>query len=79
GRQQLFPSVTPVVRYSRLLVDFEHPPVTPLPSRAWDWHKVDLGVRLEVLEGLDVTTEYGFNHGYLTDVNEFLTTLRWRR
>ncbi|MEM8993552.1 MAG: hypothetical protein AAGF23_02045 [Acidobacteriota bacterium] len=79
GRQQLFPSLTPVLRYSRLLVDFEHPPVTPLPSRAWDWYKVDVGLRLEVLAGLDLTAEYAFNHGYLTDVNEFLTTVRWRR
>lgn len=79
GEHQLFASLTPVVRYSRLLVDFEHPAITPLPSLAWDWRKVDIGLRLEILDDLDVTVEYAFNHGYLTDVNEFLTTLRWRR
>ena len=34
---------------------------------------------IEVLSGLDLTAEYAFNHGYLTDVNEFLMTVRWRR
>lgn len=79
SEQQLFGSLTPVVRYSRLLVDFEHPPFTPLPSLAWDWYKLDVGLRVDILDGLDVTAEYAFNHGYLTDINEFLLTLRWRR
>ena len=79
AEQQLFSFVTPVVRYSKLQVDFEHPAVTPLPSRAWDWRKLDVGLRLHILEQVDLTAEYAFNHGYLTDVNELLLTLRWRR
>ncbi|MEM7584673.1 MAG: hypothetical protein AAF560_14885 [Acidobacteriota bacterium] len=75
--QQLLPSIAPVVRYSRLFNDFEHPPVTALPSLAWDWYKLDLGLRAELIEGLDLTFEYAFNHGYLTDNNETLVTLRW--
>ncbi|MEM7354156.1 MAG: hypothetical protein AAF657_25355 [Acidobacteriota bacterium] len=76
---QLFRSMTPVVRYSRLFNDFEHPEVTALPSLAWDWYKLDVGLRVEILEGVDLTLEYAFNHGYLTDINEALVTFRWAR
>lgn len=77
GGAQLFPEITAVARYSRLFNDFEHPAVTVLPSLAWDWYKLDLGFRLAVYKGVDLTAEYTFNHGYLTDNNEVLVTLRW--
>lgn len=77
--KQLFSSITPAIRYSRLFNDFDHPPVTALPSLAWDWYKLDVGLRLEILEGVDLTLEYAFNHGYLTDVNEALVTFSWAR
>lgn len=76
--EQVFSTLTPAVRYSRLFNDFEHPPLTLLPSLAWDWYKLDVGVSLAVLEELHMTVEYSFNHGYLTDNNEFLWTFSWQ-
>jgi hypothetical protein len=83
GGRQLFPSIAPAVRYSRLDPDFEAPPVTPSPSFAWEWEKIDLGLRLAILAGIDLTAEYSINQFVLTsgrEVNndELLVTLRWR-
>lgn len=80
--RQLFPSVAPAVRYSRLEPDFANPARTPAPSLAWEWEKLDAGVRLGITPGSDLTVEYARNE-FLTargwrDNDELLATLRWR-
>lgn len=87
GGQQLFPYVAPAVRYSKMENDFENRPAsvapTPVPSLAWDWEKLDVGVRLGILPTLDLTIEYADNQFIIGDGtthhnDEFLSTLRWR-
>ncbi len=83
GGRQLFPYVQPAVRYSVLDNRFANPPVTPFPSGAWDWEKTDLGLRLGILPGIDLTAEYAANTfqratGDGTN-DEALVTLRWSR
>lgn len=80
--RQLFSHIQPALRYSRLDNDFANPPVTPFPSGAWDWEKIDIGLRLTILPGLDLTAEYADNRfvtaGGTADNDEWLITLRWR-
>ena len=82
GGRALFPSIAPAVRWSELDNDFGLPPmgVTPSPSFAWDWEKIDLGVRIGILDILDLTAEYTINEfiraGETIDNNETLVTLR---
>jgi hypothetical protein len=80
--RQLFPTIAPAVRYSKLNNDFNNPPMTPAPSFNWDWAKIDTGVRLGIVPGMDLTVEYAFNNfilasGATRHNNEFLTTLRF--
>jgi hypothetical protein len=86
--QQLFPSIAPAVRYSKLDPDFANPPGppagagTPAPSFAWEWEKTDLGLRLGIVPGTDLTVEHAHNR-FLTKAgwrssDELLATLRWR-
>lgn len=80
--QQLFPSIAPAVRWSRLEPDFRNPPRTPAPSFNWEWEKLDAGVRLGITPGTDLTVEYARNK-FLTargwrDNDELLSILRWR-
>lgn len=81
--RQLFGWIQPAVRWSRLEPEFAAPEITPAPSFAWDWEKVDAGVRIGILPEIDLTLEYADNTITLasgTDVSqdELLTTLRWR-
>jgi hypothetical protein len=80
--RQLFSRVQPAIRFSRLDNDFDNPGITPFPSGAWDWEKIDLGVRLTILPGLDLTAEYAdnslFTAGGEASNDEWLLTLRWR-
>ncbi len=81
--RQLFPSIQPVVRYSKLDPDYRAAPKSPSPSFAWQWEKLDFGLRLTVIAGLDLTAEYAKNdfilgNGTKRDNNETLVTLRWR-
>lgn len=83
GDQQLFTFVAPAVRYSELDNDFRNPQRTPSPSLSWDWVKIDAGLRLGVISGVDLTLEYADNrftlaNGAKRENNELLTTLRWR-
>jgi hypothetical protein len=83
GGRQLFPFIQPAVRYSMLENDFANPAVTPFPSGAWDWEKIDVGIRLGILPGIDLTAEYAANTferatGDGTN-DETLVTLRWAR
>lgn len=77
----LFTSIEPVVRYSKLVNDFTAPGSFVAPSVMWDWAKLDLGARITIRKGLDVTVEYAFHD--ITAArpihhDEFLTTLRLR-
>lgn len=84
GERQLFPSIAPAVRWSRLDNDFRNPPGgTPVPSLSWDWDKIDAGLRLGIFQGIDLTLEYADNRFILANGsertnNEYLATLRWR-
>ncbi|HEX5761487.1 MAG TPA: hypothetical protein VF121_20060 [Thermoanaerobaculia bacterium] len=82
--RQLFPFVAPAVRWSRLDPDFRNHPLTPAPSFAWEWEKLDAGVRLGLVQGIaELTVEYADNSfvlgsGAEASNDELLTTLRWR-
>ena len=81
--RQLFPFVQPAVRVSELDPDFAAPRITPSPSFAWEWRKIDAGVRLGIVRGIDLTIEYADNtmtlaSGAEVSQDELLTTLRWR-
>ena len=85
GDRQLFTFVAPAMRYSKLDNDFRNRPgvPTPSPSFAWDWEKLDYGLRLGIFSGVDLTVEYADNvfilgSGAERTNNELLTTLRWR-
>jgi len=80
--QQLFPSIAPAVRYSKLEPELVNPASTPIPSVAWEWEKLDAGLSLGITPGTDLTVEYARNR-FLTargwfDNDELLSTLRWR-
>lgn len=83
--RQLFPSIAPAVRYSRLDPDFDGGGPFPAPSVRWEWTKIDAGLRLGVIDGLDATVEYA-DHSFFVPAlgqshsnNELLVTLRFRR
>jgi hypothetical protein len=82
GGKQLFTFVQPVFRLSLLENDFTGSPLFVAPSVFWDWRKIDLGIRLGVIQHVDLTTEYSFHKiktsGPDRSLNEFLTTLRVR-
>jgi hypothetical protein len=82
GGKQLFTSLQPVFRYSQIDNLFVGPRIFMAPSMFWDWKKYDVGVRLGVVQGVDVTAEYAINRiktavSTLSE-NEFLSTLRAR-
>jgi len=85
GGRQLFPSIQPAIRYSKLEPEFAGPsPQFPAVSARWDWVKVDYGVRLGIVEGIDLTAEYADNTlttaaGVDLSEDELLVTLRVRR
>jgi hypothetical protein len=81
--RQLFPTLQPVVRVSKLDNGFRSHPLSAAPSFAWDWTKIDAGIRLGLISGVDLTAEYSRNDfvlgsGATRHENEFLSTLRWR-
>ncbi len=84
GGRQLFPYVQPVVRYSFLRPEFAGgSPRFPAPSVRWKWTKLDYGVRLGLIEGVDLTLEFADNqmtlaNGRQVSNDELLTTLRFR-
>jgi len=84
GGRQLFPSVQPALRYSSLDPDFDGgSPRYPAPSVRWEWVKVDYGLRVGIVEGVDLTVEFADHsmtlaNGREVSNDELLTTLRWR-
>jgi len=57
----LFPAIQPALRWSRLENDFSAPRGFVAPSFAWDWDKLDFGLRLTIVRRLDLTLEYSFH------------------
>lgn len=83
AERQVLPSLAPAIRYSRLDPDFGAPAVTPSPSFAWDWEKLDFGLRVALIGRSDLTLEYTRNaftlaSGTEVDLNELLATWRLR-
>lgn len=54
----LFPSIQPAVRFSRLENGFSAPAGFVAPSLAWDWDKLDFGLRVAIVRRVDLTLEY---------------------
>lgn len=69
--RQLFPWISLTVRHSELDPDFGLDPKGqyPAPSVVWDWEKLDVGLRLALFRGLDVTVEWQDNT-FVTRVGE---------
>jgi hypothetical protein len=70
----------PDVRYSELRNNFAMPPLHVAPEFAWDWKKLDFGLRLGIVRGVDVTAEYSRDYmwtrrGWLHP-DEFSVTVR---
>jgi hypothetical protein len=79
--KQLFTFIQPCVRISVLNNDFGPVPLFVAPSTFWDWRKYDVGVRLGIIQGIDLTAEYAFHDiksSKPVNEDEFLTTLRFR-
>ena len=84
GGRPLFSYIAPAIRYSELDPEF---PVAngffPAISAVWDWEKIDLGLRLGLIDGLlDLTVEWNLNDfvraGVTEEADEFLATVRWQ-
>lgn len=84
GGRQLFPTLQPAVRYSYLEPEFAGgSPFYPAPSVRWEWAKLDYGIRLGIVDGVDLTVEFADNvmtlaNGREISADELLATLRWR-
>ena len=81
--RQLLPYIQPTVRYSRLDPQFRTHPQFPAPSVMWDWEKIDVGLRIGIIdEMLDLTVEWNDNTfvraGRDESADEFLATVRWQ-
>jgi hypothetical protein len=79
--EALFPIIQPTLRYSRLKNGFRAPRLFITPSLACDWQKLDLGLRITIIQSLDLTLEYAIKDiDASQDIkhNEFLSTLRLR-
>lgn len=85
GGRQLFPTIQPAVRYSYLEPEFAGgSPQYPAPSVRWEWSKLDYGIRLGIVSGVDLTVEFADNtmtlaNGREISADELLATLRIRK
>lgn len=81
GGKQVFSSIQPAIRFSKLEPDFAIPSMTPSPSLAWEWEKLDVGLRIDLWNGFDLTAEFALNRfvvrGRDVENNETLLTLRY--
>ena len=80
GDQPWINWIQPAVRVSRIENDFSAPAGFPAPSFAWDWSKLDFGVRFGIVRNVDLTVEYA-RHDMRTKAkvvhpDELLVTLR---
>ena len=73
--------VQPAIRWSALQHDFKGPRTFVAPSVWWNWVKIDLGVRINVVKNVDVTVERAKHNVEAPrdlDLGETLVTLRIR-
>jgi hypothetical protein len=80
GDQPWFNWIQPAVRVSRIDNDFSTPAGFLAPSFAWDWSKLDFGLRFGIVRNVDLTVEYA-RHDMRTKAtvlhpDELLVTLR---
>lgn len=79
GEQPVLNWIQPAVRVSVIRNDFSAAGYVA-PSVGWDWFKLDGGVRIGVVRGVDVTAEYSRHDMILAarvlHPDEFLATLR---
>lgn len=80
GDQPWFNWIQPAVRASRIDNDFSTPAGFLAPSFAWDWTKIDFGLRVGIVRNVDLTVEYA-RHDMRTKAavlhpDELLVTLR---
>ncbi len=80
--RQLFSFIQPAARYSKLDPRFSTHPMNPGPSISWEWEKIDLGLRLGLIDRMiDLTVEWNDNNfitkGGERSADEFLATVRW--
>ncbi|MEM8997701.1 MAG: hypothetical protein AAGF23_23160, partial [Acidobacteriota bacterium] len=81
GRQVLH-YLAPAIRYSEIDPQFTADPFFPAPSVFWDWDKIDIGLRVGLVQGIaDMTLEYNDNTfvraGRDESADEFLATFRF--
>lgn len=81
GETPILNWVEPCVRVSEIVNHFFTPRTYPAPSIGWDWVKYDIGVRIGILTGVDLTVEYSRNDvllfsGAKIHPDETLVTLR---
>lgn len=77
----LLTSLQPAARFSDLDCRFRGPAEFVAPSMWWDWQKLDIGVRLGLLDNYDLTIEHAFHEIEIPrelDADETLVTLRVR-
>ena len=78
--QQVFSFIAPAFRYSKLDPEFTTT-AYPAPSVRWEWEKKDIGVRLGLVSGLDLTLELSDNEfvrgGKKESEDEYLATFRY--
>ncbi len=72
--------VEPAVRLSYIDNLWVNPPGFVAPSVSWDWRKLDVGLRVGIVRGLDLTAEFARNDATmrsgLIHPDEWLVTLR---
>jgi hypothetical protein len=80
GDTPVFRWIQPTLRASFIDNDFEAPDLYPNPAVDWDWRKYDIGVRVGIVPGVDLTAEYSKNDVETDDgtihPDEWLVTLR---
>jgi len=74
--------IQPAIRYSEIDNKFAADRTFVSPSFFWDWVKIDAGVRVGIVRGVDVTLEYARNEmrlltGRKMHPDEALATLRY--
>jgi hypothetical protein len=85
GGRQVFSFIQPAIRYSEMDNDFTRDALNmfPAPTVNWDWEKLDIGLRMGLVDRLlDLTVEWNDNeltldNGNTLSLDEFLATLRW--
>ncbi|MCL4807920.1 MAG: hypothetical protein KJ062_09035, partial [Thermoanaerobaculia bacterium] len=80
GDQPWINWIQPAVRVSRIDNDFDVPAGFLAPSFAWDWTKLDFGLRFGIVRNVDLTVEYARHEmkvwAQVLHPDELLVTLR---